>query len=379
MDVNARINWMPGMELTSQTFLNMDENLDFRQQMALRAALGGNRMGLLPGAPFCNEGMFVKNKFEIERFKCLAVLSSGRIIDVDESVSLPIPMLYGSTYYLAVGVGQGQVEYEKDGVPFVRPQYEFSIRPINEIEKEDLFPVVRFMVEGGVFSFDTNFIPPCLLLSADKRFSTYIAKYIERLETLTTHANLEEGEGKRALLRYMFHLRGYNMQGSVQEFVSLIQEIVQALDYYVVTPHIEQPQHVKQPSQCDIQLWLQWVDSYMAGALSILDTVVLEDNTIDYFALLEQAKKELYERLNPELYERLLNNIKDELREELLQKMRDNMNDYMERTLRPQLHDILTSELSDSLYERIYTQLFEHLFNALFIPEPAEKEFVPLI
>ena len=69
MDVNARINWMPGMELTSQTFLNMDENLDFRQQMALRAALGGNRMGLLPGAPFCNEGMFVKNKFEVERFK----------------------------------------------------------------------------------------------------------------------------------------------------------------------------------------------------------------------------------------------------------------------------------------------------------------------
>ena len=55
------------------------------------------------------------------------------------------------------------------------------------------------------------------------------------------------------------------------------------------------------------------------------------------------------------------------------------MNDYMERTLRPQLHDLLTSELYDSLYERIYTQLFEHLFNALFIPEPAEKEFVPLI
>ena len=367
------------MELTSQTFLNMDENLDFRQQMALRAALGGNRMGLLPGAPFCNEGMFVKNKFEMERFKCLAVLPSGRIIDVDESVSLPIPMLYGSTYYLTVGVGQGQVEYEKDGVPFVRPQYEFSIRPINEIEKEDLLPVVRFMVEGGVFSFDTNFIPPCLLLSADERFATYIAKYIERLETLTTHANLEEGEGKRALLRYMFHLKGYNMQGSVQEFVSLIQEIVQALNYYIVTPHIEQPQSVPQPSQCDIQLWLQWVDSYMAGALSILDTVVLEDNTIDYFTLLEQAKKELYERLNPELYERLLNNIKDDLREELLQKMRDNMNDYMERTLRPQLHDILTSELYDSLYERIYTQLFEHLFNALFIPEPAEKEFVPLI
>ena len=89
---------MPGMEITTQTFLNMDENLDFRQQMALRAALGGNRMGLLPGAAFCNDGMFVKNKFEMGHFKCLAVLPSGRIIDVDESVNLPIPMLYGSIY-----------------------------------------------------------------------------------------------------------------------------------------------------------------------------------------------------------------------------------------------------------------------------------------
>ena len=28
------------MELTAQTFLEMDSNLDYRQQMAIRAALG---------------------------------------------------------------------------------------------------------------------------------------------------------------------------------------------------------------------------------------------------------------------------------------------------------------------------------------------------
>lgn len=379
MDVNARINWMPGMEITTQTFLNMDENLDFRQQMALRAALGGNRMGLLPGAPFCNDGMFVKNKFEMSHFQCLAVLPSGKIIDVDESVNLPIPMLYGSIYYLAVGIGQGQVEYEKDGVPFVRPQYEYAILDLEELEQRDLLPVIRFNVEGGVFSLDTNFIPPCLMLSAHERFKTYIDKFIERLEVLTTHASLEEGEGKRALLRYMFLLKGYSLNNSVHDFVLLVKEIVQALDYYIATPHLSQPQPILQPSQCDVQMWLQWVDDYMAGAASILDTVVLEDNTIDYFTLLEQAKKELYDRLNPELYERLLNNIKDELREELMQKMQSGMTKFVDESVRPQLHDILTEELYDSLYERIYTQLFEHLFNALFIPEPSEKEYVPLI
>ena len=71
------------MELTAQTFLSLSENLDFRQQMALHAALGSNRMGLLPGAAFINAGCFVKNRFEMDRFKCLAVLHSGRLIDAD--------------------------------------------------------------------------------------------------------------------------------------------------------------------------------------------------------------------------------------------------------------------------------------------------------
>ena len=82
MDINARINWRPGMELTTQTFLDMDENLDFRQQMAIRAALGDHCIGLLPDTTFNNSAMFYTNHFEMERLQCTALLPSGRIIQV---------------------------------------------------------------------------------------------------------------------------------------------------------------------------------------------------------------------------------------------------------------------------------------------------------
>lgn len=379
MDVNARINWMPGMELTDQTFRALDDRLDFRQQMALRVALGNNRMGLLPDAPFCNEGMFVKNKFEMENFRCMAVMPSGRLLDVDDSVSFTIPMLYGSEYYLTVSLGKGKMEYEADGIPYVRPQYEFGLHPLEELEKDDLLPVVRFLVENGVFTIDNEFIPPCLLLSANEHFQTYIDRFADHLQALSSHANLEEGEGKRALLRYMFRLKGYGLQNTVNDFVLLVQEIVQAIDYYLIKPNLEHPAPIEQPSQYDVQKWLKWVDGYMAGAASVLDTVVLEDNTIDYATLLEQAKKELYERLNPELYERLLVGVKDDLRAELTEQLEQTFSQYIKETLRTELYTILKSELYKSLYEEIYTELFEHLFNALFIPEQAEKEFVPLI
>lgn len=40
MDLNSKINWLPGMEITSQTFIGLEEKLDFQQQIAIRACIG---------------------------------------------------------------------------------------------------------------------------------------------------------------------------------------------------------------------------------------------------------------------------------------------------------------------------------------------------
>ena len=173
MNIDARINWMPGMELTAQTFRELDRNLDFRQQVAVQAALGGRRLGLLPGAPFLCQGVFVKNTFEIERFQCLAVLPSGRILSADEKVTLPIPMLFGEEYYLTVSYSDQDRQFEREEVPYVSKRKVYALHTLDELPKEDLLPVARFQVKEGVFSIDPDYIPPCLLLDADPRFKEY--------------------------------------------------------------------------------------------------------------------------------------------------------------------------------------------------------------
>ena len=379
MDIDARINWMPGMELTAQTFKELDSNLDFRQQVAVRAALGANRMGLLPGAPFSCKGTFVKSTYEIERFQCLAVLPSGRLLSADEKVTLPIPMLFGEEYYLTVTYGGEQHTFERKEVPYVSIQKAYAIHSLEELGREDLMPVARFQGKDGVFSVDPDYIPPCLLLDADERFSTYGSAYIEKLQALSSHANLEEGEGKRALLRYLFLLKGYQWDGGVREFIQLTQELAQAVDYYIVTPHTDSPVPIPTPSQYDVQKWLQWLTGYLTGAVTILDGVVLEDHSVDFEALLAQAKAELYERLNPELRAELLQQIKEELREELREKLSDSLKEFINGEMKPHLHDSLLSELDPSLHEKLYSELYEALYNALFVPEQEEEEFVPLM
>ena len=379
VNINARINWKPGMELTAQTFLDLDANLDVRQQVAIRAALGDRCMGVLPETPFHCSGSFYTNKFEIERFQCTALLPSGKMIQVDEPVSVTVPILYGNEYYLTVGLGTGQTTFEKEGVSYIRPQYTYTIIAKEDLILNDVLPIIRFVVNNGVFVVDNDFIPPCLMLPSHSVFATLRQHYVEQLTTLAEHANLKEGDGKRAMQRYLFMMKAFNMEGRVADFVNLTQEIAHAVDYFIMKPNTEQQVEIPQPMQGDVMKWLRWVEEFLAGAATMLDGLVLEDDTIDYEALLAQAKKELYDQLNPELYEKLLADIKEELREELTSKLTHEFTTYMEETLKPDLGRILSNELHEKLYEKLYTELFEHLFNALYVPEPKEKEYIPLI
>ena len=379
MDINARINWRPGMELTTQTFLDMDENLDFRQQTAIRAALGDHCIGLLPDMPFDNSGMFYTNRYEMQRLQCTALLPSGRIIQVDEPVSISIPMVFGDSYYLTVGIGEGKVPFEKKDIKYIRPQYSYAIMTLEDVLNSDVFPVVRFTVKDGTFSEDKDFIPPCLLISCDKRFEGYRDRYADLLQQLGEHANFKEGDGKQAMLRYMFRMRSQSLQGQGIEFLKLTQEIAQAVDYFIMRPNTNQPIEIPTPQQVDPSKWLKWFEDYLAGASNLLDGVTLVDDSIDYEALLAQAKKELYEQLHPELYELLLERIKKELHEELHDNLSRELTKYMEEVVKPELGRILSQELSEKLYEKLYTELFENLFNALYVPEPEEKEYIPQI
>lgn len=397
MDLNSRINWLPGMEITSQTFIGLEEKLDFQQQIAIRAALGSTRMGMLPGATLSCSGIFVKNTFEIERLQCMALLPSGKIVDADEPVVVTIPMLFGDSYYLTVGVGEGLTEFEKEGVAYIRPHYEYAIHTQDEIDVSDVMPLMHFMVREGVFSIDADYIPPCLLLTSDSRFEKYIAKFVSLIDSITSHQNLIEGEGKRALLHYLFILKGYSLKNNVHDFLMMLQEIAQAVDYYIIKPNTEQQVEIPEPKQSDIAQWLNWFETFLSGVIVVLDKVVLEDNTIDYDALLRQAKAELYEQLHEELIVKLLAETKIELlkivKEELQNSLAQQtltLTEYINNNLRPSLEEHLRSELEqllnemegdlrERLYERLYENLFEHLFNALYVPEPESEKFVPMI
>jgi len=144
-------------------------------------------------------------------------------------------------------------------------------------------------------------------------------------------------------------------------------------------PYAELPAEVARPEQTDIAQWLDWMVTYLTGANTVLDGLELVDDSIDYEALLAQAKQELYERLNPELYEKLLLQIKDELREEIGKTLTQTLTAYMNETMKPELERLIADELHERMYDKLYNDLYERLYNALYVPAPEETNFIPAI
>lgn len=203
------------------------------------------------------------------------------------------------------------------------------------------------------------------------------------MSLLTDHANLEEGEGKRSLLRYLFILKSYDRHASTHDFMQFVQEMANAIDYHIMRPNTENAPEVPQCSRFDVEEWLSWFEDYLNGAKTVLDGVVLEDHSIDYEKLKAEIKAEVYARVYPELLEQLRKAIMEEIIPDVQEQLKETLTNYINEVLRPELKDTLLEELNPLLYDKLYKALYDALYNALYVPveeeEEEEREFVPQI
>lgn len=379
-DINAKINWQPGMELTAQALREFAESLNFKQQVTSSIS-HHHRLGILPDVPYSCEGAFVKNVLEINHFRCMAVLPSGRIIDACDDVTVKIPLLYGEKYYLTVAFGPDEVSFGKGEVPFVRPQYVYDIHTFEELAQSDCLPIMKFIVKDGVFNIDAAYIPPQFLLETDERFAEYIHTFTERLSQITSHANLEDGDGKRCLLRYLFELKSYDLQDTTQHFMQFIQCVAHTVDYHIMQPNTESAPQIPACSRYDVSEWLEWFADYLTGAISVLNKVVLEDHSIDYEKLKQEIQADVYHRVYDEIYGQVKRDILDKFNPEMEKQIKEALTNYINHELKQDLRESLQQELSTSLHEKLYQPLYDALYNALYVPveEEEEEEFVPQI
>ncbi len=382
MDINSKIKWIPGTVLNIDALNNLDNNLEQRRLISIRASVG-NRFGLLPEREFSADGMFAKGCFEIPALNCIALLPSGNLIDIRESVSIRMPKLSDGVHYCCAGYSGNLIEFEHGGLTYERPQYAYTIQDISGLEKNDVFPIVRFQVADGICTIDNEYIPPCLLLSCDKRLIDYKNLLIDKVSRLEAHKNLTGSMGKDNLFRIILHLRSITDKNTPNELLLLTSELMTIVGQYIVRPYSEDSERttdIPVKSLYDVEMWIKWLIGYLDSALTILDTIVPSDSGLDIEALKKEITDTLHQQLRDELSESIATNLRTLLNEDINGKMSELLKDYLDGTFRAELHNDLSDEIQDNLQGILYSSLYQALYNALFVPDTKEEDiFMPLI
>lgn len=379
-NINARIDWKDGMELSAQTFVEMENCADSSLKMTRKIACG-TQFGILPATTFSIPGVFVKKTLEISPLTVTALMPSGDLLHVDENVVVEIPMLYGNEYYLGCSPTDKMQSYDKERVPMLQPESELGIYSMEELTKDNILPLMKFHVKDGIFSIDQDYIPPFLILESDQRFAGLLNDITKKVEALATHANLESGEAKRSLIRYAFVLKNYSKKNRVLQLVETLQEMVQAVDYYVMKPNTEQENELTECSLLDVAKWFKWLEAFLHGAVTLLDGVVLDDHKLDFEELKAQIKAELHQSLYDELREKLYTEVHDALQREISDSLMESLSEYINGNFKREIYRWLEEDMAKQMHEKLYVSLYEALYNALYVPqeEEDEDEFMPLI
>lgn len=379
IDINAKVKWSKGTEITTELLNGIEESTEERQRL-LRRVMYGTKYGILPGTKCDVRGFFVKKHFEFEIRELKALLPSGKLLDIEEKGKVAIPKLGEGDYFVTVGFGEKMVEFTSKGVIYSRPEYVYKIYGKDDAGEHDVLPLFKMRVEDGTVSMDEEYLIPCMQTDSYDCFRDIVGEMAERTRLIAEHKSMGEGDGRRTMLEFMFRLKETDKCCQLTDLLALMRELARAVNYYIIEKYAEEKDIIPECRQNDVREWIKWLNGYLEKALAVLDGVTLDDDKIDYETLKAQLKEEILGQLREEIDEKISSNV-GKMGEELRTEISESIRKYVDEEFREALTAEISETLQNALREELFDSLFDDLYNALYVPEQEDEEekFMPLI
>lgn len=180
--MHNKVTWKKGMRLSTEVFNAMDKANEesFRMVSLLGSA---NRYGLFPTIkPFELSVNINGNALEVTSLNCHGITKTGCFIDIDYDSNfvntfdarIAIPNgTDGEAYYLIIKVHENKLREINE--TFSELSYSFELVGENSPVADNCLPIGLLVNQYGWRMDETDFVPPCLYLSAHP-------KYIEQWE-----------------------------------------------------------------------------------------------------------------------------------------------------------------------------------------------------
>lgn len=202
-----RVSWKKGMRLTDEILKTSDMCSSLLVDKAFAVASAG-RFGLCPSPqPFELSVNMSKGVADVETLSCLAITRDGELIDVHYDTRytntfdtrVPIPDAPGvKEYILLIVVDREQWRETNDGLE--EPDYSFAFVAPDSPVPANAVPIGRIVNDYEWRMDDADFVPPCLFVSAHKKYVELLSQFLDVLAEIDNKSRgLVRSNGKDAV------------------------------------------------------------------------------------------------------------------------------------------------------------------------------------
>lgn len=202
-----RVCWKKGMRLTDEILRTSDECSSLLVDKAFAVASAG-RFGLCPSPrPFELSINISKGVVDVESLNCLAITRDGELIEAhydtrytnafDTRVQIPDDP-DAKEYILLIVVNREQWRETNDGLE--EPDYSFAFIAPNSPVPDNAVPICRIVNDYDWRMDDQNFVPPCLFVSAHRKYAELMEQFLDILTSIDNKSRgLLHSNGKNAV------------------------------------------------------------------------------------------------------------------------------------------------------------------------------------
>ncbi len=241
MNTDIRIDWQSGMEITPQTFIDMENN-NAEYRMLVRKMIAAKNFGIIPRTKFSISPEVFNGTLLLKQMDCNVLLPTGQVVVVQMSntnVTLNIPPKDVAELFLTVELGDKVNNFVRGGIPIASNEIKFDIKSLDEIKTA--IPLLKLVQNDGNWSVYDGYIMPVMTVRSSVKLLEKLDILKQSVQKIMEHENINIMESRVMAQVLIDQLTGFSVDDSLRELVLLCKRIAAVLGYAVQKHKAELP------------------------------------------------------------------------------------------------------------------------------------------
>lgn len=263
MNTDIRIDWQSGMEITPQTFIDMENNIS-ENRLLVRKMIAATNFGVIPRTKFSISQELVNDTLMLKQVDCDLLMPSGQVavIEMNGNVALNIPPKDVKELYLTVEVGEMVVPFVKDEIQHLANEYKFDLKALAEIR--GAVPLLKLVQNNGMWTIYDPYIMPVMSARTSVALLEKLDELKQEVQKIVSHEHAEYLEDRVLIMILIDQLVSFSVDESLRDLALLCKRIATGLSYSVFKHKAELPA----PNIMDIEPYLNTFKAFL-GDISV--------------------------------------------------------------------------------------------------------------